>query len=67
MQPDAREYLGRARELDKVILVSTSGSGKWRTEEFDIDTLTSASRKARVGLLSHTISRRLEGILRKKT
>ena len=27
MQPDAREYLGRVKELDKVILVTTSGSG----------------------------------------
>jgi hypothetical protein len=66
MQPDARKYLGRARELDKVILVTTSGSGKWRTEEFDIDTLTSASRKAKVGLLVNKITHRLEGILREK-
>jgi hypothetical protein len=65
MQPDAREYLGRASELDKVILVTTSGSGKWKTEEFDIDTLTSASRKAKVGLLVNTITHRLEAILRK--
>jgi hypothetical protein len=65
MQPDAREYLGRAKELDKVILVSTSGSGKWRTEEFDIDTLTSASRKAKVGPLTNTVTHRLEAILRK--
>ena len=66
MQPDAREYLGRAKELGKIILVTTSGSGKWRTEEFDIDTLTSASRKAKVGLLINTITHRLEAILRKK-
>jgi hypothetical protein len=65
MQRDAREYLGRAKELDKVILVSTSGSGKWRTEEFDIDTLTSASRKAKVGPLTNTVTHRLEAILRK--
>ena len=65
MQPDARRYLGRAKELDKVTLVTTSGSGKWRTEEFDIDTLTSASRKAEVGLLVNTITHRLKAILRK--
>jgi len=65
MQPDARKYLGRAGELDMVILVTTSGSGKWKTEEFDIDTLTSASRKAKVGLLVNTITHRLEAILRK--
>ena len=64
MQPDARRYLGRAKELEKVILVTTSGSGKWRTEEFDIDTLTSASRKAQVGPLVNTITHRLEAILR---
>ena len=66
MQPDAMEYLGRAKELDKVVLVTTSGSGRWKTEEFDIDTLTSASRKAKVGLLINTITHRLGAILRKK-
>jgi hypothetical protein len=66
MQPDARKYLGQARDLDKIILVTTSGSGKWRTKEFDIDTLTSASRKAKVGPLVNTITHRLEAILRKK-
>lgn len=66
MQPDASKYLGRAKELGKVILVTTSGSGRWRTEEFDIDTLTSASRKTKVGLLIKTITHRLGTILRER-
>lgn len=65
MQPNAKEYLGHAKELNKVILVTTSGSGKWRNEEFKIDTLTSASKMIEVRVLINTINHRLEAILSK--
>ncbi len=66
MQPDARKYLGRAKELDKVILVTTSGSGKWRTKEFDIDYAHIRFKKGQGGPASNTVTHRLEAILRKK-
>lgn len=44
LQPDVKEYLNRAKNLSKVILVTTSGSGEWQTENYGIDIFTSASR-----------------------
>ena len=63
LQPDVEKYLARAKTLNKVVLVTTSGGGTWKTEDFHIDTITTASKKAQVKPLAAKILKRLDGIL----
>lgn len=63
LQPDVEKYLGRAKNLNKVVLLTTSGSGTWKTEDFNIDTITTASKKDRVSSLVTDVLTRLDGIL----
>ena len=63
MQADAKDYLARAKELKKIILLTTSGSGSWKPEEVPVDSISSASRKKQVQPLVTEILKRLDGIL----
>lgn len=44
LHPDVKKYLDKAKNLSKVILVITSGSGEWKTDEYDADIFTSTSK-----------------------
>ena len=63
LQSDVSAYLDRATSLEKMILLTISGDGQWQPEIVGIDSLTSASRKARVQPLVTEIVHRLDGIL----
>jgi hypothetical protein len=65
LQSDVKAYLDRTNDLDKVILVSTSGSGDWKTKEYDVETITSASTTEEFSTLIPLILRRLDAILGK--
>jgi len=45
LQPDVKAYLDRVDDYDRVILITTSGSGTWKTDEYDVDIITSASKQ----------------------
>ncbi len=66
LQRNVKEYLDRAEDLNKIILLTTSGSGKWKTEDYDIDVITSASKKEKLPLLISEILTRLGLILKKE-
>lgn len=63
LQPDVKAYLGRAQSLDKVIVVTTSGSGEWKSEEYDVDVMTSASRSEELPMLTNDIVTKLQDML----
>jgi len=63
LQPDVKAYLNRAKDLSKVVLLTTSGSGKWKTKDYDIDAITSASKKNELSSLTAKIIARLDLIL----
>lgn len=63
LQPDVKEYLGRAQNLEKVILVTTSGSGEWKSDEYDVDILTSASKSEELPALTERITEKIKSIL----
>jgi hypothetical protein len=65
LQSDVKNYLDQAEDLGKVVLVTTSGFGEWRTKDYDIDVITSASRTEELPALIGTITTRLEKILQK--
>ena len=39
-----KTYLDRAEDLNKVIVVTTSGSGEWKVGDYDVEAITSASK-----------------------
>ena len=65
LQPDVKAYLDQTKNLNKVILVTTSGSGDWKTKDYDIEALTSASRTEELATLIPRILAQLNAILGK--
>ncbi len=63
LQPDVKKYNDRAKDLDKVVFITTSGSGKWKTRDYDIDVITSASSNDELNSLPAEILARLDLIL----
>lgn len=62
-----KAYLDRVKNLNNVVLVTTSGSGDWKTKDYDIETLTSASRTEEFATLIPRILAQLNAILDKAT
>lgn len=60
LQPDVKAFLDRAHDLDKVILIITSGPGTWKTDDYDVDIISSASKKEELSVLIKDILERLE-------
>lgn len=60
-QPDAKAYLGRVKDLSKVIVLTTSGGGDYKIE--GVDAITSASVMADISTHTLDINNRLDSIL----
>lgn len=58
-----KEYLGRIENPDEVILLSTSGHGKWKPEGCKVDILTSASRVKDIAELADSIMVKVNSLL----
>lgn len=56
LQPDVKKFLDRARNHKKILLVTTSGQGDWKTGDYDVDIVTSASRGSELRVLPGRIS-----------
>jgi hypothetical protein len=65
--PDVDTYLARAHDLNKVILVTTSGSGDWKTDKYDVESITSASRMEEMRALLPALYTRLDQLLQEET
>lgn len=65
LQPDVKAFLDRAHDLDKVILINTSGPGTWKTDDYDVDIISSASNKEELSVLTKDILERLDVLLSK--
>lgn len=63
LQPDVKAFLDRTHDLDKVILITTSGPGTWKTNDYDVDIITSASKKEELPGLTKEILKRLDVLL----
>ena len=63
LQPDVKAFLDRAKYLDKVVVVTTSGSGEWKSEEYDVDVMTSASKSEELPVLTNDIVSKLQEII----
>ncbi len=63
LQPDVKAYFDRTKDFDKVVLVTTSGSGDWKTKDYDVETITSASKTEEFSTLIPLILGRLDAIL----
>ena len=67
LQPNVKEYVDRAKDLSKVMLITTSGTGKWKTEDYDIEIITSASKMDKLNALCKQILAWLYPILQTET
>jgi hypothetical protein len=67
VQSDVKAYLDKAHDLDKVIIITTSGPGDWKTDKYDVDIITSASKKQELPSLISTILTKLDVILKTET
>jgi hypothetical protein len=63
LHPDVIKYLDKAKDLSKVILVITSGPGDWKTDKYDVDIFTSASKMSELKLMVSSILTRIQTIL----
>lgn len=63
LHPDVKKYLDNAKNLSKVMLVITSGSGEWTTDEYDVDIFTSASKMSELKSMVGSILTRIQTIL----
>ena len=63
LQSEVKAFLDRSQHLGKIVLLSTSGDGTWKTKDYGIDALSSASRTGELSSLCSTIVARVEQIL----
>jgi hypothetical protein len=66
LQPDVKSFLERATDLHKIILVTTSGSGDWKTDDYDVDIITSASKTDELPSLMQEILSKIDSIVAHK-
>ena len=64
LQPDVKDYLDSISNPERIILVTTSGSGEWKTDEYNLDIYTSASKISTVDSLAGSISTDVKNILK---
>ena len=63
MQADVNAYLERLKQPEKVILLTTSGSGDWKPANGRIDSISSASKKDQSAALATEIIQRINRLL----
>jgi len=66
LQPDVKAYLDRAEDISKVVPLTTSGSGEWKTKDFNVDVITSASKMSEMNSVLGKIISRLNVLLEKE-
>ena len=65
LQPDVKDYLAQAQKPDRIVLLTTSGSGDWKPEASPVDSMSAASQKVNAEALAAQILERLDTILSK--
>ena len=60
---DVKAYLDRAQNLNKVIVVTTSGSGDWKSDDHDVHVVTSASKTEELSDMVQHIIAMLQSIM----
>ncbi len=65
LQAETMAYLNQAAALGKHLVLITSGSGDWKPQEARFDSISSASKTAKVDPLVTDMLRQIEDILKK--
>jgi hypothetical protein len=63
MPTDVMKFLDRAKDLKKIMLVTTSGAGDWKTKDYSVDVITSASARSELRVLPARISAWIDSTL----
>ncbi len=60
LQPDVKKFLDRTKDLNKVMLITTSGDGKWKTKDYNVDIITSASEFTEIPVIKEKVIKFIE-------
>ena len=60
MPEEAETFLSEVDDMSKVLLISTSGAGDDKVENFDVDGISSASRNTAIPIIAKWVSKKLE-------
>jgi hypothetical protein len=60
---NVRRYLDKTKRMDRIVLVTTSGSGKVNTDAWDVDGISTASEMSDLDKITQKVLSRLEQIL----
>lgn len=63
MQKSVRIFLSDSKNIDNIILITTSGSGTWKTKKYNIDTITSASEMENIDNIKNLILSKLNNTI----
>lgn len=63
LQADVKAFLERTKDLNKIMLVTTSGDGKWKTADYSVDIITSASATKELPVITQKIKEWLDSRL----
>jgi len=61
---NVRRYLDKTEHMDKLVLVTTSGSGDSKTDAWDVDTISTASEMSDVDKIARAVLSKLEILLK---
>ena len=65
MQKDVSNFLDNNKDTNKIILLTTSGSGIWQPKDIKIDSISSASRKQDINKINEYLYNKINLILKK--
>lgn len=65
MQKDVSNFLDNNKDINKVIVLTTSGSGVWQPKDIKIDSISSASRKQDINKINEYLYNKINLILKK--
>ena len=63
MDSRVRAFFTKYRDYSRIVLVTTSGPGTWKTKDFAIDTVSGASKRGVAPSLAETIMSRVRRIV----
>ncbi len=66
MHKDVSKFIKNFGEKNKIVLLTTSGSGKWKPRNIEIDSISSASKKEDIDSISKELYDKVNFILGKK-
>jgi hypothetical protein len=63
LQKDVTAYLDRAKQVNKVVVLTTAGDESWTLKGYDVEAISSASKSEEIGTVVNRIRSKLDSLL----